>query len=456
MSHAEHAWVRDIVPRARKWNDLEHPLAILLDTQGPAIRTGALANEIELKPGDLLELTVRGREGEAAYSVDVNYDGLIDDVSLGDKILIDNGVIQLVVTRRVKNRIRCKAVTAGTLGSRRHINLPGVHVNLPPLTKKDLRDVDLGVEIEVDFVALSFARKTSDLEALRKVLAKKESKSTARIMAKIEEQSAVKQIDEMIEAADAIMVARGDLGIECPMEELPIIQRRIVKRSFRIGKPVIVATHMLESMIVNPVPTRAEITDVANAVFEQADGIMLSGETSMGRYPVECVKVLDRVARRIERSGGAGFAQNAILENLRQKTVPPPWCWPTPCRTRNSSSSHTTGRWRATFPTCARSMRRSLPLPRSESVYRQLALCWGTAPVRLDFTADPNANIAAAENYLRDATPLAGGRQSCHHQRHAKRGRDGGLRAVAQGLSRDKKTRGSFPPRASNSFCLTG
>ncbi len=402
MSHAEHAWVRDIVPRARKFaNDLEHPLAILLDTQGPAIRTGALAHAIELNPGDLLELTVRGAKAEAAYSVDVNYDGLIDDVSLGNKILIDNGLLQLVVTKKGKNRILCKALTAGTLGSRRHINLPGVHVNLPPLTNKDLRDVDLGVELAVDFVALSFARQTSDLEALRKVLAEKENKSTARIVAKIEEQSAVKQIDEMIKTADATMVARGDLGIECPMEELPIIQRRIVKRSLRIGKPVIVATHMLESMIVNPVPTRAEITDVANAVFEQADGIMLSGETSMGRYPVECVKVLDRVARRIERSGGAGFSRDAILENLRQKTVASAVVLANSLPnaklivfTRHGTMARYVANMRPEHAPI-------FAFTPSESVYRQLALCWGTAPVRLDFTADPNGNITAAENYLR-------------------------------------------------------
>ena len=402
MSHAEHAWVRDLVPRARKLaRDLEHPLALLLDTQGPAIRTGALAKPIELEPGDLLELTVRGTKGEAAYSIDVNYDGLIDDVSLGNKILIDNGLLQLVVTQKSKNRILCKVLNAGSLGSRRHINLPGVHVNLPPLTKKDLHDVDLGIELGFDFVALSFARQTSDLEALRKALAKKGSKSTARIVAKIEEQSAVKQIDEMIKTADAIMVARGDLGIECPMEELPIIQRRIVKRSLRIGKPVIVATHMLESMIVNPVPTRAEITDVANAVFEQADGIMLSGETSMGRYPVECVKVLDRVARRIERSGGAGFAQNAILEDLRQKTVA------SAVVLANSlpNAKLIVFTHHGTMARYVSNMRPEhapiFAFTSSDHVYRQLALCWGTAPVRLDFTADPNANIAAAEDYLR-------------------------------------------------------
>src|SRR5262249_27985767 len=164
-----------------------------------------------------------------------------------------------------------------------------------------------------------FVRKASDLVELRNLLARKRSK--AQVLAKIEDQAAVESIDGIIKTADLIMVARGDLGIEVPMEELPIIQRRIVKSCVRLGKPVVVATHLLESMITNRIPTRAEITDVANAVFEQADAIMLSGETSVGRYPVECVEVLNRVAARIERSGGAGYAESAILEDVRQKTV---------------------------------------------------------------------------------------------------------------------------------------
>src|SRR5216117_1801315 len=308
MSHAQHDWVREIIRRIRAIaEELGRSVAILMDTQGPAIRTGDLKTELHLKPGDILEFTVRGAKSEEAYSVDVNYDGLINDINEGDTVLVDNGVIHLLVLEKRENRIRCKVLTPGVLGSRRHINLPGVRVNLPPLTQKDLEDVALGVELNVDFVALSFARKKSDLEELRRVL--KKAKSPAQVVAKIEDQSAVRNIGEMIEAADVVMIARGDLGIECPMEELPIIQRKIVKRCLRTGKPVIVATHMLESMIENPVPTRAEITDVANAVFEQADAIMLSGETSVGRYPVECVKVFDRVAVRIERSGGAGYAK---------------------------------------------------------------------------------------------------------------------------------------------------
>ncbi|MEA3188184.1 MAG: pyruvate kinase, partial [Chthoniobacter sp.] len=320
MSHATHEWVRQIVPRIRAIaRELDQIVGILMDTQGPAIRTGDLATKLNLVPGDIFEFTVRGEQSEENYSVDVNYDGLVDDIAVGDTVLVDNGVIHLRVLAKTANRIRCEVLTEGTMGSRRHINLPGVKVNLPPLTEKDLRDVELGAELGVDMMALSFCREPGDVQALRKVLW--ENGSQARIVAKLEDQMAIKNVDGIIAATDAIMVARGDLGIECLMEELPIIQRRIVKRCLKLGKPVIVATHMLESMISNPVPTRAEVTDVANAVFEQADAVMLSGETTVGKYPVQCVKVLDKIAKRIERSGGAGFAADAVLADEREKTV---------------------------------------------------------------------------------------------------------------------------------------
>jgi pyruvate kinase len=401
MSHATHVWVREIVPRIRKIAaELSRPVAILLDTQGPAIRTGELKTDLQLHPDDIIEFTVRGAKSEEKYSVDVNYDGLINDISVGDIVLVDNGVMRLLVLEKKRNRIRCKVLTPGTLGSRRHINLPGVRVNLPPLTKKDLEDVALGAELEVDFVALSFARQKSDLEALRSVV--KKLGSTAQIVAKIEDQSAVRQIDEMIEAADAVMIARGDLGIECPMEELPIIQRRIVKRCLRIGKPVIVATHMLESMIENPVPTRAEVTDVANAVFEQADAIMLSGETSVGRYPVECVKAFDRIARRIERSGGAGYGAEALLEDNRQKMVASAVVLANSLERANLVVFTHHG-------TMARHVSNMRPerapifaFTSSERVYRQIALCWGTHPILIAFTDDPNETIEAALKHLRE------------------------------------------------------
>jgi pyruvate kinase len=304
--------VRTLVPRIRAVaTSLRQTVGILMDTQGPAIRTGDLPAKLELKPRDVFEFTVRGEKSEENYSVDVNYDGLIDDISVGDTVLVDNGVIHMKVLSKEGHRIRCEVLTEGTLGSRRHINLPGVRVNLPPLTEKDLEDVALGCELEVDFVALSFCREGNDVKVLRDELTARGS--SARIVAKIEDQLAVRNLDEIIRMADVLMVARGDLGIECPMEDLPIIQRRIVKRCIRLGRPVIVATHMLESMITQPMPTRAEITDVANAVHEHADCVMLSGETTVGKYPLDCVAILEKVARRVEWEDTAPMPAPAYL-----------------------------------------------------------------------------------------------------------------------------------------------
>ncbi len=410
MSHADHRSVRKIVPRIRALAEEAHrSVGILLDTQGPAIRIGDLKTDLDLKQDDILELTVAGAKSKEPYSVKVNYDGLVDDVSVGDTILVDNGMIRLVVIEKQGKRIRSRVVTPGTLGSRRHINLPGVHVNLPPLTEKDLADISLGTELGVDFVALSFVRQKSDLDELRGVLVDRRSK--ALIIAKIEDQLAVRAIGDMIEGADAIMIARGDLGIECPMEELPIIQRRIVKSCLRLGKPVIVATQMLESMITNPLPTRAEITDVANAVFEQADAIMLSGETSLGRYPVECVRVLNRVALRIERSGGAGYAESAVLADRRQKTVASAVVL---ANSLPNSKIIVFTRHGAMARNVSKLRPKNAPIfafTSSEEVYRQLSIYWGVYPAKINFTDDPNATIEAAEKFLRRTKLTAPGDQ---------------------------------------------
>jgi len=389
------------VPRIRKLADeLGRPIGILLDTQGPAIRTGPVKTPLELKKGDVLEFTVRHAKKTQNKSVEVNYDKFANDVSVGDTVLVDNGLIKLVVVEKKKNRILCKVITPAALGSRRHINLPGVHVSLPALTKKDIADVALGAQLGVDFVALSFVRKPSDLVELRDLLTRK--KSTAQVLAKIEDQAAVESIDDIIKIADLVMVARGDLGIEVPMEELPIIQRRIVKSCIRLGKPVIVATHLLESMINNRVPTRAEITDVANAVFEQADAIMLSGETTIGHYPVECVQVLNRVAARIERSGGAGYAKSAILEDARQKTVAAAVVLANSLArskiivfTRHGRMARNTSNLRPERATI-------FAFTPSEEVRGQLSICWGVCPLRIEFSDDPNVTIDTAQKYLRD------------------------------------------------------
>ncbi len=322
MSHAKHETVREIFPLLRKTaRQVGRQVAVLMDTQGPAIRTGELKNALNLKPGDVFTFTVQGEVSNEEHSVDVNYDNLINDISVGDTVLIDNGTIQMRVLRKEEKKLRCEVLTPGTLGSRRHINLPGVKVNLPAITQKDMDDIALGLELGVDFVALSFVREASDVLQLRNFIQQRSTNRRVPIIAKIEDQLAIKNLDEIIHVSDAIMVARGDLGVECPFEELPIIQRRIVKKCQELGKPVIVATHMLESMISNPMATRAEVTDVANAVYEQADAIMLSGETSVGKYPVECVRVMDRIARRTELSGGAGFSSALKLSEPRQLAI---------------------------------------------------------------------------------------------------------------------------------------
>ncbi|HWL53035.1 MAG TPA: pyruvate kinase [Chthoniobacteraceae bacterium] len=408
MSHATHDWVRMIVPRIRKVADeLGQIIAILLDTQGPAIRTGDLPTTFQLKPGDIIELTVRGEKSEEHYSVDVNYDGLIDDISVGDTVLVDNGVIHLEVLEKTRNRIRCKVITPGVLGSRRHINLPGVKVNLPPLTEKDYADLAVGASVGVDLVALSFCREPGDIQLLRQVLTGHGSE--ARIVAKIEDQVAVRNLHGIIREADMIMVARGDLGIECAMEDLPIIQRRIVKTCLRYGRPVIVATHMLESMINNPVPTRAEVTDVANAVFEQADAIMLSGETTVGRYPSECVRVLDKVARRIEDSGGAGYASQAVLREDRQRTV-------------HSATVLANSLKKSKLVVFTRyggmADKVSAQRPRHSTIYafastpevcRRIALNWAVAPILMPFDENPEKTISAAEALLKEQKLIESG-----------------------------------------------
>src|SRR5579859_6433748 len=319
MSHAPHDWVRRVFNDIRKESaKRDRHSGILMDTQGPAIRTGDIGVPLDLEPGQKFTLTVRGEKSEEEHSVDVNYENFVNDISVGDVVLIDNGTIQMKVLAKNGNKVECEVLTEGKLGSRRHINLPGVKVSLPALTAKDIKDVKLGLELCVDFIALSFVREARDLLQLRELF---EGKHSPFVIAKIEDQEAIKNLEAIVTEADGIMVARGDLGIEIPYEELPIVQRRIVKSCLRLGRPVIVATHMLESMIDSPMPTRAEVTDVANAVFEEADAIMLSGETTVGKYPIKCIEVFDRISTRIERSGSAQFHELAELVNPRQKLV---------------------------------------------------------------------------------------------------------------------------------------
>lgn len=320
MSHAQHEWVRDLIHRIRHQAEcLEANVAVLVDLQGPSIRTGDLPAPLELKVDDRLEIRLSQAAATLPYSTTVNYDGLMEDVSVGNTIVVDNGNLLMEIEKKTDDYLICRVLTEGSFGSRRHINLPGVVLRLPALTEKDLSDLELAVECETDYIAMSFVRDAGHIRELRDRIAA--LKGHAQIIAKIEDQQAMRNIDDIILAADVIMVARGDLGIEVSIEELPIVQRLIVRHCHRLGRRYIIATHMLESMINQPTPTRAEVTDVSNAVYEMADAVMLSGETSVGLYPIRCVETLNSIAQRMEPTGHLDFASSAPLETDRQKSL---------------------------------------------------------------------------------------------------------------------------------------
>ena len=318
MSHGDHSSHANIIQSIHQLNTkLKHPIAILLDTQGPEIRTGDMVGDLHLNEGDVISIVARGAEDVESSSIHINYADLINDVDVGDTITVDNGLINLEVLSKQERVLQVKVIDGGLLKSKRHVNLPGIRVNLPAITDKDRRDIKFGMEQGVDFIALSFVRQAADIVALRDLLG--ERADEIKVIAKLEDQEAITNMVDIIAEADGIMVARGDLGVEIPFEVLPRIQRRIIRTCAEMGKRVIVATHMLESMIENPIPTRAEVTDVANAVYEEADAIMLSGETTVGKYPIKCVEILDRIARSTESSRGLRFTDQLELPNDKQQ-----------------------------------------------------------------------------------------------------------------------------------------
>ncbi|MBY6050935.1 pyruvate kinase [Cytobacillus firmus] len=276
-------------------------VAILLDTKGPEIRTNNMVDgAIELRAGENIIISMNEVEG-TAEKFSVTYAGLIEDVHTGSKILLDDGLIGLEVTKidKANSEIHTKILNSGTLKNKKGVNVPGVSVNLPGITEKDAQDIIFGIEQGVDFIAASFVRRASDVLEIRQLL-EEHNASYINIIPKIENQEGVDNIEEILEISDGLMVARGDLGVEIPAEEVPLVQKQLIKKCNAQGKPVITATQMLDSMQRNPRPTRAEASDVANAIFDGTDAIMLSGETAAGSYPVEAVQTMHNIASRAE------------------------------------------------------------------------------------------------------------------------------------------------------------
>tara|TARA_B100001057_G_scaffold85757_1_gene81606 strand:- start:79 stop:1488 length:1410 start_codon:yes stop_codon:yes gene_type:complete len=311
MSHSDHKNAKKIIDRIKKLNQsVETPVGILLDTQGPEIRTGDTSQVVNLEPGQLVSFTIRDEVDVETTSIRVHYDELIQSVNVGTLISLDNGLLNFKVLKKSKNELECKVLDGGKLGSKRHVNLPGIRINLPSVTEKDKRDIAFGLKEDVDFIALSFVRNASDIDDLKEVLRNKAKK--VKIISKIEDREGLSNIEEICQVSDSVMVARGDLGIETDLANLPNIQRKIMSNCAKYGVRSIVATHLLESMIDNPTPTRAEVTDVANAIYEGADAVMLSGETTIGKYPIESVKFISRIAKQTEKYRTLGYESQLI------------------------------------------------------------------------------------------------------------------------------------------------
>jgi len=296
-AHQTHEDALKVIENVRKVSD---KIAILLDTKGPEIRTNEQDEDFKVEVGDIVYVKGGAGEKSTPECIKMSYDRFVDDVTVGAKILIDDGILELKVIGDDGDRLKCEVMNKGRIQGHKSVNIPSTMIKLPALTRKDIRFINFAVEHKLDFIAHSFVRKAADVIAVQAILDSHES--DIKIIAKIENEEGVKNIDEILEHAYGIMVARGDLAVEISSQRLPIVQRTLVRKSVEARKPVIVATQMLHSMIENPRPTRAEVNDIANAIFEGTDAIMLSGETAYGKYPVEAIKMMSSIAHEVEAS----------------------------------------------------------------------------------------------------------------------------------------------------------
>lgn len=410
FSHGTHAEHAEVIARVRALAaKLGQPIAILQDLQGPKIRTGPLRDHqpVPLTDGATFTLTTQPLAGDAAR-VSTTYQNLPQDVKPGNHILLADGLLELEVLDTTETEVHCRVLHGGLLGEHKGINLPGVAVSAPALTEKDIDDLRFGMTQGVDFVALSFVRQASDIQAARDIIAEATAASSSKapdaakrggtsngapglpaIIAKLEKPEAITHLDAILEAADGVMVARGDLGVELSPERVPILQKRIIARANEVGLPVITATQMLESMVAQPRPTRAEASDVANAILDGTDALMLSEETASGQYPVEAVQVMVRIARETEpacqensqgthhRKPTLGHAVSRAAHILAKEAA----VQAIVVFTRSGRSGRLISKERPHVPVIAYTP--------SEAIYRQLALWWGVTPrmiARMDST----------------------------------------------------------------------
>jgi len=394
-THDDHA--RRLVAVRQAAGNVGKNIAIMLDTKGPEIRLGYLEKDfVHLKTGDTVCLTTEAVKGNEQI-LPVSYRGLPKDIKTGDQVLISDGLIALRVNNITGEKIECTVENGGELTSQKGVNVPGVYVKLPAITERDEQDIIFGIENNFDFVAASFVRRANDVLTIRKII--EDNGGHMDIIAKIENQEAVNNLDEIIEVSDGIMVARGDLGVEIPPEEVPLIQKTIINKCKQVGKPVITATQMLESMIQNPRPTRAEASDVANAILDGTDAVMLSGETAAGKYPVEAVKTMARIAARAESS----IKFDELLNNNRRvlpKTVTDAISHATVSTALDLGAAaiitSTESGYTAQMVSKYRPQAPIIAVTTQRTVLRKMALVWGVQPLLVGHTEDTDSMIAAA------------------------------------------------------------
>ncbi len=396
-AHAEViGWVRQAAA------SLDKPMAVLTDLAGPKIRIGALPAPLPLREDAEVVLAPEGTE--TGSEIPQAYPGLADDVVAGNRILLDDGAMELVVTRVEGGRVHARVVRGGLLGEHKGMNLPGVRVSVPALTEKDIADLAFAVEHEVDYVGLSFVQHASDILDLRRRVP-----AGTLVVAKIEKDTALEELEPILAATDAVMVARGDLGVELPFERVPMAQKRIIQLANLYGRPVITATQMLESMIENPRPTRAEVSDVANALLDGTDAVMLSGETAAGKYPLLAVDAMARIAGEIERSdafeGGPKYDM-PVHDHLRRGATPTEHAVAAASVeaagllgapalvsfTRTGLTARLVSSYRPSVPIVA--------VSDQERTYRQMALVWGVRPVRFTGEITYEDMLSCAREFL--------------------------------------------------------
>ena len=398
--HEEQKFRMDMLKRIRE--EEGKPIAILLDTKGPEIRTGVLKDgkKVHLKEGETFTLTTTECVGDETKTY-ITYEGLVNDVQIGSTILIDDGLIGLKVKEIQDRDIVCQVVNGGELGQRKGINVPNVSVNLPGITAKDKKDIIFGIEQGIDFIAASFVRNADAVREIRTIL-KEHNAEHIEIISKIENSEGIENLDKIVQASDGIMVARGDMGVEIPAYEVPHVQKMIVEKCNQKYKPVIIATQMLDSMIRNPRPTRAEVTDVANAIREGTDAIMLSGETAMGKYPVEALKMMVKIAESTEQymdydvlpeyrslRGDANVSNAVGVAAVRTATNVQAACIVTP--TVSGQTARLMSNFRPEVPIYA--------VTPNEWAQRKMQLYWGVTPLK-GYEEDTTEHIISHAMYV--------------------------------------------------------